>query len=305
MGKSGSTKAGNPIGSDPSRVDYWANNDFWYDDVSDGPVTAQVTLPDGSKRDIDDPKNTAWVIVSPPKYAPAIQPIITLYDVIRDAAVKGKWIKDYADVAYYRDIYPVLCRAADTAWVNQESQRGHGYDKGGDFRLQLKALATPDDSNKRRREFIVKMLRDPLATGDKAEEQATAHFMPPMSGDADQRTNGDFNSWLSLLPSQYRRFEAFKAGKYGPGSEPAYPPLQKMSARRAGGSFAARRARALHRRRVFSGDRSLLAARQKGNLRRSVPHQGESRGRHQVHVPSVAGGFVRLQGQLVAGGASG
>ena len=229
-GKSGSTKAGNPIGSDPSRVDYWANNDFWYDDVSDGPVTAQVTLPDGSKRDIDDPKNTAWVIVSPPKYAPAIQPIITLYDVIRDAAVKGKWIKDYADVAYYRDIYPVLCRAADTAWVNQESQRGHGYDKGGDFRLQLKALATPDDSNKRRREFIVKMLRDPLATGDKAEEQATAHFMPPMSGDANQRTNGDFNSWLSLLPSQYRRFEAFKAGKYGPGSEPAYPPLQKMSA---------------------------------------------------------------------------
>jgi L-lysine epsilon oxidase-like protein len=59
----------------------FADNDGWYDDVSDGPVTAVVTLTGG----IVPPVDPAWVIVGPPKFAPAIQPIITMYDTLLQA----------------------------------------------------------------------------------------------------------------------------------------------------------------------------------------------------------------------------
>jgi hypothetical protein len=124
LGKSDSTKPDNPIGSDPAKLDFWANNDYWYDDVSDGPVTARVKLPSGKSIVIDRPQDAAWVIVAPPKYAPGIHSIVTLYDVIRDVAVDQGWIKDAADVCYFRDIYPTLWRAAETSWVNAEARRG-------------------------------------------------------------------------------------------------------------------------------------------------------------------------------------
>ena len=59
----------------------FADNDGWYDDISDGPVTAVVTLTGGST----PPVEPSWVIVGPPKFAPAIQPIITLYDTLLQA----------------------------------------------------------------------------------------------------------------------------------------------------------------------------------------------------------------------------
>jgi hypothetical protein len=62
FGKSGSTLPGNPIGSNPAPEfhDYFANNDYWYDDISDGPVTATVTLPDGTQIKIDSAADAGW-----------------------------------------------------------------------------------------------------------------------------------------------------------------------------------------------------------------------------------------------------
>ena len=59
-GKSASVPAGKPI------VEF-ANNDFWHDDVCDGPVTATITFPGQSPKAVDSP---AWVISGPPDYAP-------------------------------------------------------------------------------------------------------------------------------------------------------------------------------------------------------------------------------------------
>ena len=42
---------------------YYANNDYWYDDTSDGPVKASVILKDGSSFEAE----RAWVLVGPPK----------------------------------------------------------------------------------------------------------------------------------------------------------------------------------------------------------------------------------------------
>ncbi len=61
------------------------NNDDWFDDVSDGPVTAVLKLK-GQAQELEvDP---AWVIVGPPDYAPSVDNIVTLYDTLIDIAVR-------------------------------------------------------------------------------------------------------------------------------------------------------------------------------------------------------------------------
>ena len=96
----------------------FANHDGWYDDVSDGVVTATVRLKDGST-----PKVTsAWVIVAPPKYAPGIHGVVSLYDTLFQTAVDRNLIPSpFADPAFKPsidgDILPILTRAANVRWV--------------------------------------------------------------------------------------------------------------------------------------------------------------------------------------------
>ena len=59
----------------------FANNDLWCDDTSDGPVDATVSI---GGRNI--PVTGAWVVVAPPNYAPGIQSVVTMYDVMFEAA---------------------------------------------------------------------------------------------------------------------------------------------------------------------------------------------------------------------------
>src|SRR5581483_4451113 len=59
----------------------FANNELWHDDTSDGPVDATVRI---GGRDI--PTTGAWVVVAPPNYAPGIQSVVTMYDVMFEVA---------------------------------------------------------------------------------------------------------------------------------------------------------------------------------------------------------------------------
>jgi hypothetical protein len=94
-GRSGSYKTGfgQPV------IQHYANNDGWFDDTSDGPVTAQVvikvTKEDGRDPNpstpptlairVDDP---AWCIVGYPRFAPQLTDIITMDDLVYDVAVR-------------------------------------------------------------------------------------------------------------------------------------------------------------------------------------------------------------------------
>src|SRR5207302_4403696 len=93
----------------------FANNNGWHDDVSDGPVNAKVTLKQGGQT-----INTAgaWVIAGPPSFAPAIDHIITLYDVMLQVAVDKLGLKLPAKPSFVRDIFPILQRAIRMRWVS-------------------------------------------------------------------------------------------------------------------------------------------------------------------------------------------
>lgn len=105
-----------------SRIKHWANNDGWHDDVSDGPVTANVTLR-GTDQTVQ--AAPAWVICAPPKFAPPIDSIITLYDTLFQRAVDNGWLSEPDPPSFTNDIYNVLIRAIHTKWVSAMAAPHH------------------------------------------------------------------------------------------------------------------------------------------------------------------------------------
>jgi hypothetical protein len=99
--------AGNLIGG------FW-QNEGWYDDISDGPVSASITLrADGSTPAVMG----ARVIVAPPKFAPHQESTTTLYDRVLQEMVDRGLASVPTTTSYTQDIYPTLQRARDMRWV--------------------------------------------------------------------------------------------------------------------------------------------------------------------------------------------
>lgn len=61
------------------------NEEGWFDDSGDGPVSATLVFDDGSTAEV----HGAWVVVCDPSFAPQIANVVTLWDQIYDT-----WIRD-------------------------------------------------------------------------------------------------------------------------------------------------------------------------------------------------------------------
>ncbi|NJL27352.1 MAG: hypothetical protein HC897_05395 [Thermoanaerobaculia bacterium] len=104
-GDAGSVESG--IGQ--PHITEFANNDGWFDDISDGPVGATLTFKvlkvDGEPPIAKDrpfikvAAEGAWVLVGYPRFAPQISDMVTLDDAIYDVAVRN--------YAYAPEIYGV------------------------------------------------------------------------------------------------------------------------------------------------------------------------------------------------------
>jgi hypothetical protein len=92
----------------------FANNDRWYDDVSDGPVTARVTIP--GQQPID--AIPAWLVCAPPDFAPAAGSPVTMYDIVTQAAIMRGWITSPQMPSFRTHILPILQRSRSLQWVD-------------------------------------------------------------------------------------------------------------------------------------------------------------------------------------------
>ena len=111
--RGGFGKSANP--TNPSSVlGYFWDTPGWYDDVSDGPVTAQI---DYGGQTITA-TGGAWVICPPPHYAPGTYSITTLYDTIRQLALTAGQLPAPGLPSFATDIYPILKRAQDMRRVS-------------------------------------------------------------------------------------------------------------------------------------------------------------------------------------------
>ena len=106
----------------------FANNEGWYDDVSDGPVTATVTL-DGATL----PVVPAWVVVAPPNYGPQRKSVRTMWDLMRDVAIKAGSLPAPTRPSFARDILPVFRRMHGLQWVNAGFAAGFGWEGAFDL----------------------------------------------------------------------------------------------------------------------------------------------------------------------------
>jgi len=94
---------------------FWGNSG-WYDDVSDGPVSATVKI---RATGTTPPVVGAWVICAPPKFAPHQDSPTTLYDRVLQAMVDKGLATAPTTSSYTKDIYPILQRARNVRWVYQ------------------------------------------------------------------------------------------------------------------------------------------------------------------------------------------
>ncbi len=91
----------------------YANNDGWHDDTSDGRVAAQVTLSDGRVLDAAP----SWVICTVPKFAPALENVVTAHDMLWDLWVQGHPEDRPTTTDYWTDVHPVLMRIMNVRWT--------------------------------------------------------------------------------------------------------------------------------------------------------------------------------------------
>lgn len=71
------------------RIDTYANNDGWFDDISDGPVMARLVMFSElvQRKRFVDVEYPGWVVVGYPAYVPVILDIVTMDDVVENLAV--------------------------------------------------------------------------------------------------------------------------------------------------------------------------------------------------------------------------
>jgi len=210
----------------------YANNSDWHDDVSDGPVKASVII-DGNPVPVE---GDAWVIVTVPDFAPDVDNLMNLYDVMEEVVyynpdlqkLYSPAIRKPDNVSFQQDIAPILDRVEDYRWVSERGLRGHGNNKPGDFRSSgYRGLDDPDPDNASAslmRKRIFDIIRAPAYAGGPAKvstydtqralSQATTVFMPPLAGDEGDPIAGDPTTWLSVTYLQYERLKNWSNGNF-------------------------------------------------------------------------------------------
>jgi L-Lysine epsilon oxidase N-terminal/L-lysine epsilon oxidase C-terminal domain len=183
----------------------FANNDLWYDDTSDGPVDATVRI---AGREI--PVTGAWVVVAPPNYAPGIQSVVTMYDVIFEAATTLEPELRPERPSFTRMIYPLFARLVQNQWVNAGFLRDFGWGSPSDFLAPdtLQLLADPSPAQAPFRQQIFDRFRDPSYTS--MEYGA----LPPYYGDGVDLPATNPRQWMAVLPLQYAWLSQWADGDF-------------------------------------------------------------------------------------------
>lgn len=184
-------------------LDADVNNNQWFDDTSDGPVSAALVFHDGSHAQV----HGAWVTTTDPSYAPQIPNVVSLWDDVYDAWVRqlglAPTVYDGAAGAYRQDykpgfedqLAPIFRSAALQEWTVNLSAKGASAHK------RLAAISAEDNPASTPLAGLSAIFRDP---SNIALNNTT--LMPLHLGDANQ-------SLLALRQTQYFFLQRWNAGR--------------------------------------------------------------------------------------------
>jgi hypothetical protein len=188
--------------NDPFIEDY-ANNDGWYDDTSDGPVTASIILNNGTKVSV---KDSSWVIVGPPKFAPYTYPLVTLFDTMKQEAIDNNWITKSTEVSFIKDIFPLFLRITQYKWLNNTFKKFKWINDGGILNDNPEFLNMVIDMSKNkdnRMKEIFSKFRNP----EREEQAANNNLMPPLFNDHQ-------SGYMALRLFQYENLKRWSEGDF-------------------------------------------------------------------------------------------
>lgn len=198
----------------------FAGGDGWFDDVGDGPVTAEIETEEGAVLALD-----AWVVSASPKFAPELVNIATLADTFIDVGVRsmglcpalygnGMFNDDYV-ASFERDIRPIFESMKGYRWVANVDAMVSAATPGFD-------LADAGEARREQRRALFSIFRDP-GSGKTAPELAPDHqrlfadngfpMMPMNSGDNSIR-NYYIEKFMALTPTQYHLLRQWSEGKF-------------------------------------------------------------------------------------------
>jgi hypothetical protein len=189
------------------RISHYANNDRWFDDIADGPVQAEVTLPDGRVLTA----KPAWVITAPPDFSPESPNPVTLLDVALQTAYEHLNQNPPKKTSYCLDVLPLLRGAISIMWTSGDA---HGAHSSWASQVDLEMLASSAEDIRATREAIFKVLRNPFAIDDEARAQANSRYMPALAGDEGDCEEGESDKWLVFTKTQYMHMQRWAKGDF-------------------------------------------------------------------------------------------
>jgi hypothetical protein len=194
-----------------------AENDQWFDDVSDGPVNAVILFDDGTIQ----PAAGAWAVAADPGFAPQIRNVVTAWDEVYDTFVRHLGlIPDLHDGTNFRptyaaafddDIRPLFRAVMLQRWnTNLPKMAVKAHDAIGNI--------TPADDPTARIPNFDKLIRNPFSP---AQYVSPSPMMPLALGDAQ-------TPLLSLTQTQYFLLRQWHRKVFAPGARDALGPGEQL-----------------------------------------------------------------------------
>jgi hypothetical protein len=206
----------------------FANNDNWYDDVSDGPVRARVRLKGGEEMDAEP----AMVVVTPPNFGPGLYGTVRLFDVIQDLFLRQGWEEAPKEVTFWDQVFPIFERMVNSQWVNQGSNILFGPGSPGDLTdpKRLEVLSDPGKKARAERRKVFKLFRQPPPPWDSPAPKTVLpppqpSRLPPFYGDGFGEYSNIAIDELALTQTQYEWLRRWAEGDFVPG-KPSTPPAR-------------------------------------------------------------------------------
>lgn len=232
LGARGAT--GYSTATQPTMPSY-ANNDGWFDDISDGPVTAVIQFAGGATITVGPNGGGAWLLCAPPDFAPGIPGSVSAYDLLFDMGVRSslpiaqnamyfggpldklRRLRDgyepgTANVfptftpSFVEDIRPILLGGYHLWWVDGLVTSKHNS-------LIASGLGSLSAANDAARTRVFSYMRAPLGI-----PQSGVGSMPKALGD-DPYTSGlpEAVKHLPLTPTQYGLLSAWASRRFTEG----------------------------------------------------------------------------------------
>jgi L-Lysine epsilon oxidase N-terminal/L-lysine epsilon oxidase C-terminal domain len=198
----------------------FSDNNGWYDSVSDGPVTAKLTL-DGKVVQVVP----SWALVTVPRYAPEVYGIVTWYDraVAMARTDADGTFNAPRTTSFTQDVYPILKRADGLSAVHDGTHSTVAAALSDATRIASFAATAA------RSEVAARLT--PINTDATGPEIVPKTSMPRLNSGANPDLSGPTWTFLSLTKYQMAHIQNWANGNFAadwPGSETPPPTFDKI-----------------------------------------------------------------------------